>query len=109
MDPKIVLITKSDAKTFHDNRVDVTSAGDLTKDLLKNMQITAVGDIITILKNAKPNVKPQSSRSHNTKTLVKVPELHAEITHPDLRKFRIDWEVYKEISNTEPSQIPAQL
>lgn len=41
------------AMTFVDNRISRAMLGDLTKEILKDMGITAIGDVISILKHAK--------------------------------------------------------
>ena len=39
----------------------------------------------------------------------KPPQIQTEITHPQFRKFRMDWNIFKQITNIPPSQIHAQL
>ena len=98
---------KAYAKTFADNRVDLSFAPDLTKDLLKEMGVKVIGDIMSIMRYASPDIKPQRSHTAHAKPTVKMPELRAEMTHPEFRKFKVDWDVYKTMSKPEPSQIPA--
>ena len=97
------------AISFADNRVDPSFAPDLTKDLLKEMGVTVIGDIMNIMRYASPDTKPRTSHAAHVKPSVKMPELRAEMTHPEFRKFKVDWDVYKTMSQPEPSQIPAQL
>ena len=100
---------KTYAKSFADNRVDPSFAPDLTKDLLKEMGVTVIGDIMNIMRYASPDTKPRTSHAAHVKPSVKIPELRAEMTHPEFRKFKVDWDVYKTMSQPESSQIPAQL
>lgn len=44
------------ATVFVENRVQTSMLEDLNKDYLKDMQITATGDVIAILKHAHKNV-----------------------------------------------------
>ena len=39
----------------------------------------------------------------------KPPQIQTEISHPQFRKFRMDWNIFKQITNIPPSQIHAQL
>ena len=39
----------------------------------------------------------------------KPPQIQTEMTHPQLPKFKMDWNVVKKITNIPPSQIHTQL
>ena len=49
------------AKNFYENRMSFGMLADLTKDYLRHLDITALGDIISILKHAKNVQSKQDS------------------------------------------------
>ena len=108
------------ANAFVQNRLTELSLPDLSKEYLWDLGITIIGDIITILKHITTfNAQQQPSSTVTSdlnprETIVKSasippPKLQAEMTHPQFRKFKVDWDVYKKISNISSSNIPAQL
>ena len=105
------------ATAFVDNRLTESSLPELSKEYLKDLGITIIGDIITILKHIQTHLQTSNSSTTNStlprETVVKSnippPQLHADMTHPQFRKFKIDWDVYKKISNVPVSNLPAQL
>ena len=99
---------KNYARTFMDNRIQHPE--DLDKQTLKDdLNITTIGDILSILKHAKsrqPNIAP--SKSH-FKPKIELPTLCQDITPAQFRKFKTDWDVYKSITLLPPEQIAPQL
>ena len=116
------------AEAFINDRIDDPS--DLTKDLLKDLGVTVVGDIIAIQKHAKlisdneqeqkPQLQPQQSQPQQqvvNSTVstqmrykpgnVTPPLLKADCTKPQFRKFKIDWQIHKQITQLPADQIPA--
>ena len=87
----------------------VKNPSDLTRELLKDLQIKVVGDVIAILKKVKEQTHTTVSEKHNNTTKATLPSLKMDITHPEFRKFKIDWSVYKQITCIPESQIAAQL
>ena len=88
------------AEIMASNRI--TDPSDLTRDLLKELGVTVAGDIISIMKKATITDQADTKRATNLTstsrprpTSVKPPELKSEMTHPEFRKYRIDWGVFK--------------
>ena len=106
------------AQIFHTNRINERTVKDLTKELLVEIGITRIGDILAILDHirTKTNVTPSSNNNLSAVTTttevyrpphtsVKMPTISAEMTHPQFRKLKVDWDVYKKIVNIPPAQI----
>ena len=101
------------ATAFIENQLTKSSLPALTKEYLKDLGITIIGDIITILKHITTYISHQHSPTGSVKetnpsnpreTIVKStnispPKLESQMTHPRFRKFKVDWNVYKKISN----------
>ena len=82
-------------------------------------------DIITILTHIKNHLQPTNNLPNQTsntttvntnqpretvaKSTIPPPQLHADMTHPRFRKFKIDWDVYKQLTNIPATNIAAQL
>ena len=106
------------AETFVKNRImDPT---DLTKEILIDLGITVIGDRIAILKHAElisQDCKPQSAIQEDKSAILryhkpinaKLPELKSDSTHQEYRKFKIDWQVYKDMTNLPRDQIASHL
>ena len=111
--------SKTYAETFIKNRVRDPS--ELTKEVLQDLGITVIGDILSILKHAriineqekKPDVSslnpPLSSDYKYRPTNVVTPQLKSDMTHPEFRKFKVDWEVFKSITRLPTDQIAPHL
>lgn len=98
------------AKSFHDNRVNEELLPSLDKPLLTDLGITVIGDILKILNHIKqltPRIKSALTTIPSTPQSkappAKLPEINSEMTRPQFRKFKIDWEVYKNISAMAPT------
>ena len=108
-------IAESDkyAQTFTDNRI--LDPKDLTRDLLKDLQITIVGDIIAIMKQVDIRKtddlrEPDApSRPSAKAPLVHIPQLKPDMTHAEFRKFGIDWSVFKQLARISDDQIPLHI
>ena len=100
------------ATMFADNRIQKYT--DLTKDTLKELGVTVLGDIIAISRAAKelgpqaPIQEEKAQKSH-FKPKVELPRLKGLMTAAEFRKFKLDWEVYKTITQLSKSQIAPQL
>ena len=103
---------KAYARTFNENRI--RDPKDLNKELLKELDITVLGDRIAILKHRDgaqgsngENDKPAATKLQPVK--VTAPVVQAEMTQAEFRKFIIDWSVFKQLSNITKDQIPLHL
>ena len=98
------------AKIFKDNRIKAAALPDLTDVLLKTLGITIIGDILAIIRHAKAQSQPVPTQQQApvAQTLApafkaptaaaRLPTITADMTHQQYRKFRVDWEVYKQIT-----------
>ena len=83
----------------------------MTNELLNKLDIKVIGHVLAILQYAKnpyTGVKP-ASLSARSKCTAEPLQLGSNVTHPEFRKFKIDWYVYKTITNVPIQQILAQL
>ena len=99
------------AKTLVSNRI--YDPADLSKEILKELGITVIGDQIAILKETKKNQTPTESteqrNSVSIKAHVTLPRINSEMTPAEFRKFKADWSVYKNITKIPSSQMASQL
>ena len=102
------------AKIFKDNRLRATELPDLNMDLLKSLGVTVIGDALAIIRHAKSKfeaVKMEDSTVPSQPTfkapaaVAKLPTINADMTHPQFRKFLVDWEVYKNITGLPTNHI----
>ena len=88
---------------------------EITKDTLRELGIPVLGDILAILRHAKKYLPPaeQMPKADCTSTVkppsAKLPQLTSDMMLPQSRKFLIDWNVFKRITNISETQIHAQL
>ena len=106
---------------FINNHLTESSLPDLTKEYLKDLGLTIIGNIIIILKHIAQSNQPVSNNSvittnpsNSHETIVKSnnispPQLQAEMTQPQFWKFKVDWDVYKQISHIPKTNLAAQL
>ena len=103
--------SQSYAKIFVTNRMTGDLLPDITKETLKELGIEILGDCLAIIKHArtiatkKTNVQPVQIKA----PAAKLPEIKQDMTLQQFRKFLIDWNVFKQITGIEESQIAAQL
>ena len=112
-------IAETYAEIFIENRITETNFIDFTKEDLQEIGITTLGDIKAILRHQQHQPAPSTSSAPTTthttsppfmKTpAAKLPQLTSEMTKPQFRKFKMDWQVYKHITNLPESQIHAHL
>ena len=50
-----------------------------------------------------------TSHAKVVKSTIPPPQLHTDMTHPQFRKFKIDWDVYKQLTNIPTTNIATQL
>ena len=110
---------KQYAKTFVENRLSEQVLAELTIEHLKAVNIHVLGDTLAILRHAKKIMQevpcsssltePSSSHYKPPAAIAKLPSLSTDMTHPQFRKFRIDWDVYKRITNLPQAHITTHL
>ena len=91
-----------------------TILSELTKDNLQDLEITAIGDILSILKHSKTETPTTTNTRVVPSSIVKppppkLPQLTNGMTLPQFRKFKIDWTVFKNITLLPDNQITSQL
>ena len=90
---------------------------ELTKEELSDLGITVLGDINNILRKAKASSTSSTSSLNQAGSAnifmkaptAKLPQLNEDMTLPQFRKFKIDWDVFKRITNLPENQTDAQL
>ena len=113
--------SESYAETFAKNRIQGVEY--LSKELLENLGVTVIGDRLAILKTAQveEEVKPHRNPTEaadgdlNSKTSrykphnATLPPVKSEMTHPEFRKFRVDWTVFKRRTRLPVEQVAVEL
>ena len=102
------------AEIFIKNRMTEVSVSELSREILHELGITTVGDALAIMRHAKEYSKspPRGTVSTSTFTkpsAIKPPQLVSEMTHPEFRKFKVDWAVYTKTTNLPADQIAPHL
>ena len=117
---------KTYAATFVNNDITESDLIDLDKDTLKEtMNISSLGHQLKIVRLGKRNelksnvtVAPDSTsdnehtpvyKSPSASASVKLPNISANMTHPQFRKALIDWNVYKSITSIPQISLTAHL
>ena len=100
------------ATTFVTNKI--THPEELTRDILKELGIRVVGDAMAIIRHAKTmetnkKVEKKETAEHQFKPQISPPKIQAEMTSASFRKFRVDWQVYKQITKIPADQISPLL
>ena len=114
-------IPDPDAETYaekiSDNRI--TDHLDLTRETLKEIGVTKVSVILAITKFCRQSADPTHPREpvplHEEQRqpqlskppTTSAPHITAEMTHPEFRKLRIDWRVFKSLTALPTTQIAA--
>ena len=101
-------------KIFNDNHFTEETLSELSKDILRELGITVLGDVLNILKKCKPQAGTAQAASSDSPPVVKppppkLPLLTMETTKPQWRKFLIDWTSFKNITQLAECQIASQL
>ena len=105
------------AQKFVQNRITEVSIPELSKQILIDLEVTVLGDQMAILAHAKSAGAPQPTAvPHATEVTyrppsanVKPPSIVSDMTHPQFRKVRTDWDVYKKLCRLPPEQAGPQL
>ena len=103
---------KKYAKTFHDNRIQKPE--DLSRDILKELGVTVIGDAIAITRaatssNSNRAYPATSDAKSHFKPKIDLPRVKSQMTTAEFRKFKLDWKVYKSITQLPVDQIAPQL
>ena len=94
------------AQTFSSEGITRDTMHMLDRTMLKELGIKSMGDVLIILKLTKEN--PASPTTH-VKPTAKPPQLNSEMTPQQLRKFKIDWDVFTKMTNLSDTQMNIQL
>ena len=101
------------SKILNDNHFTEETLSELSKDVLREIGITALGDVLNILKKCKPRIETVPTASESTPIVKppppKLPTLTMETTMPQWRKFKFDWTSFKNITQLADSQVASQL
>ena len=99
------------ATTFVENCITESLLPQLDRQFLTQLGITIIGDILCILKETEqqqtspssiPPTNITTTPSTTTSTPVNPPRVPPEMTHPQFQKFKIDWDVFKQITTIPP-------
>ena len=99
------------------------SLPELDADYLKALKIKVIGDVLAIVRWAKTvsTKEKESTSTENTGATAAthtfkpppesstIPHIQSEMTHPQFRKFRTDWRVYKEITHLPADKVGVYL
>lgn len=114
------------ADTFVANRITELGLSELNSDFLKELGITVIGDILSITRQcqqltvaSRPSSSQQSATSPPTGSphilpstkapTAQLPHITAQMTLPQFRKLRTDWQVFKQITQLTGTLLNAQL
>ena len=105
---------KQYSEIFYTNRMTFNALHELTKEDLSDLGIIVLGDIKNILRKAKASSASSQNQTGSSNIFIKapaakLPQLNEDMTLPQFRKFKMDWDVFKRITNLPESQIHAQL
>ena len=99
------------ATTFVENCITESLLPQLDRQFFTQLGITIIGDILCILKETEqqqtspssiPPTNITTTPSTTTSTPVNPPRVLPEMTHPQFQKFKIDWDVFKQITTIPP-------
>ena len=94
------------AEIFDQQRMSRETLVMLDRQTLTELGITVIGDALSILRLAK-SVETQATTSQSVfarTPSAKLPTLSSQMTHPQFRKFSMDWKVFVDITGLPPSQ-----
>ena len=102
------------AQIFIANRIEDPTY--LSKEDLRDMNITIMGDILAIIKKPKRKTTP-TEEEHSSETharaqkmqSIPLPKVTAQMTQHEFRKFKVDWSVYKKITQLPEGQTGVQM
>ena len=107
------------AKSFTENRITAKLLPSMDRTFLRDLGITVIGDIMKILQctslGTSDSTTPITASSTSTTVptvshkSAKLPLIMSEMTHPQFRKFRIDWDLYKQIADVPMNQIASMI
>ena len=106
------------ADIFINNRITDNNIKSLTAQHLTELQITVLGDRLSILGHVKTKFPTDTStaasdtsgyRPPGAAAGLKPPDICNEMTHPQFRKLLVDWDVYKGIMKLPPSEVGRYL
>ncbi|CAB4034819.1 Hypothetical predicted protein, partial [Paramuricea clavata] len=95
-----------------ENQLTEATISQLTVEHLTAINITVLGDVLAILALQAPHVESTTSAAAQFKpppAAIKLPSVSSNMTHPQFRKFLIDWTVYKKITRLPTSEFASHL
>ena len=95
------------AKTFVEESITKDSLTMIDREVLKELGVTTMVHALAILKLTKE--QPLISDRYTKAPEVKLPQLNSATTSQQFRKFRIDREVFVQMTNMPPAQTNIQL
>ena len=109
------------AETLVANRVSTTTIVDFERQDFTEVAITMIGDVKNILRHAK-SIMPTTASATSPATVpdnrgtltmkapaAQLPHLDADMTKPQFRKFKMDWEMFKRGTQLPQHQVNAYL
>ena len=102
------------AASFATAKLTLSNLVMIDKETLQELGVTVLGDILSVLQLAKQQAATAVPAASSTQASVKLPsvkapQLHAEMTAQQFRKFKVDWSVFREMTNIPEEKVHAQL
>ena len=98
------------AEKFAQEKLTMSTLEMLDRSMLTELGVTVMGDALSILKISKvAESKATSARASVQLSSAKAPQLHAEMTSQQFRKFRVDWSVFMKMTGLPDDKVLAQL
>ena len=91
------------ATIFSRNRITEITMNRIDTQTLTDLQIEVLGDRLAILQHIQThNSPPMSTMKPVASATAKPPVIHNNMTHAQFRKFKVDWNVYKQLTSLPP-------
>ena len=105
---------KQYSEIFHANPMTFGTLHELKKEDLSDLGITILDDMKSISRKAKASSASSLNQAGSANVFMKtpaakLPQLNEDMTLPQFRKLKMDWDVFKRITDLPENQIHAQL
>ena len=97
------------AQAFVTNHITETSLPQMDKESLVELGFGVLGHRLSLMSAIKSHNANKVTHSAKASVNAKLPELTLDMTHPQFRKFKCDWDVYKKILALPPQQCTSHL